>query len=129
MSLALLPLYNNYQARHPDEAARDLILPLLVHAGIWSGVAAVAGLAYGLGLGERKWVPRIMLGGFIGAVLGTVAYELIGAAAFPSAQTSHFVSVTWMTRLLARLAVTVPASAGMALAANDARKRVRASGA
>ena len=29
MSLALLPLYNAYMARNPDEAVRDLILPCL----------------------------------------------------------------------------------------------------
>ena len=98
ISLAVLPLYNDYQARHPDEAARDLILPLLVHAGIWSGVAAAAGLVYGLGLGERKMMPRIVLGGLIGALLGTVAYELVGAVAFPAAQTTQFVSATWTTQ-------------------------------
>ncbi len=128
MSLALLPLYNEYQARHPDEAARDLILPLLVHAGIWSGVAAIAGLAYALGLGERRWVPRIMLGGFIGAALGTVTYELLGALVFPAAQTTQFVSATWATRLLARLAVTIASSAGVALAASESRKHAAVPG-
>jgi len=123
MSLALLPPYNDYKARHPDEAARDLILPLLVHAGIWSAVGALGGLAYGLGLGVRRWLPRIVLGGLAGAALGTMAYELIGAVAFPAAQTTQFVSATWPTRLFARLAVTILAAAGVALAASEPNKR------
>jgi hypothetical protein len=123
-SLALLSSYNVYKARNPDEAARDLILPLLVHAGIWSAVGAFAGLAYGYGLGDRRWLPRIVLGGLVGAAVGTVAYELIGAAAFPAAQTAQFVSATWPTRLFARLAVAVGAGAGVALAVAEPRKPV-----
>ena len=122
MSLALLAPYNHYKARNPDDAARDLILPLLVHAGIWSAVGSLAGLVYGFGLGERRRLSRIVLGGLAGAAFGTVAYELIGAAAFPAAQTTQFVSATWPTRLLARLAVAVSAAVGVALAIDESRK-------
>ena len=121
----MLPPYNDYKAQHPDEAARDLILPLLVHAGIWSAVGALAGLAYAFGLGDRRPLVRIMLGGLAGAALGTLAYELIGAAAFPAAQTTQFVSATWPTRLFARLAVTVAAAAGVALAIERAAQTGR----
>ena len=114
MSLALLPAYNAYQRRHPDEAARDLLWPLLVHAGIWSAAGAAGGLALALGLGGRGAIPRAMLGGFLGAAVGTVAYELAGAF-FPAARTSQFVSATWETRLMARLAVTLLASGGAAM--------------
>jgi hypothetical protein len=122
MSLALLAPYNRYKSRNPDEAARDLVLPLLVHSGIWSAVGGLAGLAYGFGLGERRRLPRIVLGGLAGAALGTIAYELIGAAAFPAAQTTQFVSATWPTRLLARLAVAVTAAAGVGLTIGQSRK-------
>jgi hypothetical protein len=114
MSLALLPAYNTYQRRHPDEAARDLLLPLLVHAGIWSAAGAAGGLALALGLGERGPMARAVLGGFLGAAVGTVAYELAGAF-FPAARTAQFVSATWETRLMARLAVTLLAAAGAAI--------------
>ncbi len=114
MSLALLPAYNAYQRRYPDDAARDLLLPLLVHAGIWSAIGAAGGLALTLGLGERGPLPRAVLGGFLGAAAGTVAYELAGAF-FPAARTAQFVSATWETRLMARLAVTLLASAGAAM--------------
>ncbi len=114
MSLALLPAYNAYQRRYPDEASRDLVLPLLVHAGIWSALGAAGGLALGVGLGERARIPRIALGGFLGAAVGAAAYEVIGAF-FPAARTAQFVSATWETRLLARLVVTLLASAGAAI--------------
>jgi hypothetical protein len=119
MSLALLPAYNAYKARHPDEASRDLILPLLVHASIWSAAGAVAGWALAIGLDTRGRHARVALGGLAGAALGAMAYELIGAAAFPSDQTTQFVSASWNTRLLARLAVTVLAAVGAAMAANS----------
>jgi hypothetical protein len=123
MSLTLFPRYNDYKARNPDEAAQDLVFPFFVHAGVWCVVGASAGLAYGLGLGKRRSLARIALGGVLGAALGTIAYELIGAAAFPAAQTSRFVSTTWETRLFARLAVTVFAAAGVAMAAGEPRTR------
>ena len=72
--------------------------------------------------------PRIMLGGFIGAALGTVTYELLGATVFPAAQTTQFVSATWATRLFARLAVTIASSAGVALAASESRKHAAVPG-
>lgn len=114
MSVAILPAFNIYQRLHPDEVARDLLLPLLVHAGIWSAVGATGGLALALGLGGRGLVPRAVLGGFLGAAVATVVYELTGAF-FPAARTAQFVSATWETRLMARLAVTLLAAAGAAM--------------
>lgn len=114
MSLAVLPSYNAYKFRHPDDAARDLLLPLLVHAGIWSAAGAAGGLALALGLRERRLMARAALGGFLGAVAGTVVYEFVGAL-FPTARTARFVSATWETRLMARLAVTLLAAGGAAI--------------
>jgi hypothetical protein len=122
ISLAVLPAYNSYKARYPDEAARDLVVPLLVHTVIWSAVGAVAGLAFGFGLGDRRLLPRTCLGGLAGAALGSVAYEVIGAAAFPAAQTTQFIASTWSMRLFARLAVTTLAGAGVALAIVEPRQ-------
>jgi hypothetical protein len=123
MSLALLPPYNAYRGQHPDEASHDLVFPLLVHLGVWSAVGAVGGLALGIGLGMRGALPRVVLGGLVGAAVAAAAYVLIGALAFPSASTAQGVSATWETRLLARLAVTVLAAAGAALGVREPRKR------
>jgi hypothetical protein len=122
-SLALLPAYNTYKAGHPDEALQDLLYPLLIHVGVWSAVGAAAGLAFGLGLGERQRLPVIVQAALVGAALGAVAYELIGALGFPGAGTARFVSTTWGTRLFARLAVTVLTALGAGLAVREPRTR------
>ncbi len=98
-------------------------LPLLVHAGIWSAVGALAGLAYGVGLGKRRLVAADRARRVRRRRLGSMAYELVGAVAVPRGQTTQFVSATWQTRLLARLAVTVLAAAGVALAATGPEKQ------
>ncbi len=126
MSAALLPAYTAYQRRYPDDAARDLLLPLLVHAGIWSAAGAAGGLALALGLGlcDRRLMARAALGGVLGAAVGTVIYEFVGAV-FPEARTARFVSATWETRLMARLAVAILAAVGAAMVVAS-RPRARA---
>ena len=116
ISMVVLPGYNAYRHDHPDEASRDLILPLLVHAAAWSAAGGAGGAAFAFGLGKQGLWPRAIVGGFVGAVVAAGVYELVGVAAFPSAGTTQFVSSTWPTRLLARLAVGSLAAAGIAVA-------------
>jgi hypothetical protein len=123
LSLAVLPRYNAYKARYPDAASSDLFLPLLVHAAVWSAIGAAGGVALASGLGVRRLLPALAAGGLLGAALGAVGYEITGALLFPAAGTARFVSATWQTRLLARLAVTVPAAAGAVLGAFSSPRR------
>jgi hypothetical protein len=123
LSLAFLPLYDAYRHRNPDEASRDLIFPLLVHAGVWSAAGAAGGAAFGLGMGKRGSMSRAVLGGLVGAAIAAAVYELIGVVAFPDAGTTRFVSLTWPTRLLARLAVGTLTGAGIAIAVAAPRER------
>ena len=90
-----------------DHIDYDLIISLMMHGLIWSLLGASAGLAFAVGLGEPWLCGRCLTAGFAGAVLGTVAFELIGAVAFPMAETDEPISETWATRLMARLLVTV----------------------
>lgn len=117
-SLILVPIGE----RDPG-LAESLFVPLLMHGGIWSAVGAAGGLAFGLGLGGRGMAPRALLGGLSGALLGTIGYELVGALVFPLAGTSHALSATAPTRLLACLFVTIPVAlcAGRAVLAPPAR--------
>jgi hypothetical protein len=98
-------------------ASESMIFPLFIHAGIWSAIGAAGGLAFGLGLDGRATAARAILGGFAGALLGTIGYELVGGLAFPMSMTTQPLSATWGTRLLARLAVTVPSAYGASWAA------------
>jgi hypothetical protein len=111
-SWVLLPVF--YRNERPISG--DLILPLLTQGGVWSVVGAAGGLALGLGLGSLRLAVRAGLGGLLGAVLGAVAFEAVGALAFPHDETDQPVSKTWVTRLILRLLIAVLTAAGAALA-------------
>jgi hypothetical protein len=112
-SLALVPLF--HQARMANPLSLDLTIPMLVHAGIWAAVGAGGGLAFGIGsAGDRRRIARTTIGGLVGGALAAVAYETIGALAFPLADTPRPLSLTWGSRLLARLLVATLAAAGAA---------------
>src|SRR5262249_19526470 len=71
---------------------------------------------FGLGAGLRRGqLLSAALGGGLGALLGTGVYEMIGGLAFPFARTDRAFSLTWETRLIARLGVALGTAAGAAL--------------
>ncbi len=116
-ALVLLPIADANREKLTD----GLILPLLIHAGLWSAIGAAGGWALGNGAGGP--VARAVLGGLLGAVVATVIYELVGALAFPLAQTGRPLAATWGTRLLARLAVATLTAGGAAWAAAGPSRR------
>jgi hypothetical protein len=97
--------------------------PLLTHGAIWSAVGAVGGLAFGLGLGGRGRWKATLVGGFIGAAVATVIYELVGAIVFPSSKTDLPLSSSSTTRGLALLLVASLSSIGAVLALRRSAKR------
>ena len=92
----------------------DLLASLLMHGAFWIPIGAAGGLA--LGLGRRDRIASAMVGGALGALVGTVAYELIGGMVFPMAETGAPISLTATTRLLGRLLVPTLAAVGATLA-------------
>ena len=111
-SLALLPSCLASRIRYPDN---DLMISFLMHGAIWGLLGAVAGLAFTVGLGQRRFWIRALTAGFAGALVGAVAFDLIGVFAFPGARTDDPVSRTWLTRLMARLLVTVATAVAVSL--------------
>lgn len=101
---SMVGLTATYLHRDPTKV-HELTLPILMHAASWGAVGAVCGLALGLGFDRAGRAWRAAVGGLIGALLGTAAYELIGAIAFAGSNTDQPLSTTWATRLLARTAV------------------------
>ena len=92
-----------------------------MHGLIWGSVGAGAGLAFAVGLGKpRRGLPG-PIAGLLGALLGTLAFEVIGAVAFPLAECDEPISRTWVTRLMARLLVSVGAAVtvGLSLAESE----------
>ena len=110
LSLALIPLFLKIQTAHLDY---ELIIAALMHGTIWGPIGAAAGLAFAVGLGERRSVGRMLATGLAGAVLGTIAYDLIAAFVFPLANTAEPISTTWPSRLLAQMLVAVATAAAL----------------
>jgi hypothetical protein len=105
-SLGLLPVYFRALDVAQEQLSRDLVLPLMIHSGIWAACGLAAGIAFGLGLGVgMAQVARSGIGGLIGAALGACIYEITGAMVFADHMTTSPLSLTWSTRLLARLLV------------------------
>jgi hypothetical protein len=105
-SFVLLPVYFRASDRTPEALSQDMLLPFLVHGGIWAACGLAGGLALALGLGGgRERLIHGALGGLIGAILGTLGYEMVGALLFTAAKTTSPVSWTWTTRLIGRLLV------------------------
>jgi hypothetical protein len=103
-----------------DPQSGDLVLPLLTHGAIWSTVGAIGGLAFGLGLAGQGLWKSTLAGGFAGAVLATVVYEIVGALLFATSKTHLPVSSSIATRGMAQLLVAILSAAGAALALRQA---------
>jgi len=104
LSFAVFPLFFWLQLHHPLD---EMIASITLHGLSWAPLGAAAGLALALGLGERQFGGRTLVAGFMGALLGAVAFDLIGAFLFPLARTADPVAETWSMRLIARLLVSV----------------------
>ncbi|WP_165069699.1 hypothetical protein [Paludisphaera rhizosphaerae] len=108
---ALTPFADANRVRASD----DLGYAILMHGAVWGAVGATAGLAFALGRGGGwKLMLRAALGGLIGALGGTVAYDLIGAAAFPMAETWSVLAQSPAARSIAYPCVAICASLGIA---------------
>ncbi len=116
----VLPFY----ARYRQWNSGDLVVALVLHTSLWAGIGAVAGLAFGLGLGGRLRLLKATAGGLLGAICGGILFDLIGALAFPLDETGEPMSTTGRTRLLARLLVAVFAAAGAAHFAGQSSESV-----
>lgn len=113
-----LPLYY----RLADPASSSLAPALLLHGSLWTPAGVAGGLALGIALGGTGRAIRALIGGVIGAWLGTLVYEMAGALAFPptaqanlpipmspSARLLSCVSVALLTALVATAAAQDPA--------------------
>jgi hypothetical protein len=93
----------------------ELPIGMAMHGLPWGLAGAAAGLAFAVGLGRWPRPGVAPLAGFLGAVLGAVAFDLLGAALFPFADTLGPISTTWPSRLMARLLVGLATAAALIL--------------
>jgi hypothetical protein len=121
VTLAALPLY--YRVKDLDRSQDDLVLALGTHVGIWSMIGISGAMAFAFGLGGRRQLVCTLCGGLVGAMLGTVVFEFLGAVAFPiDAYAAEPVSNTPGSRLLARLLVAIGISCGAVVGALTGRR-------
>jgi hypothetical protein len=102
-SFAVMPW--QWRHRNDDPSTTELLVPLMIHLALWSGVGLAAGLAFGIGssTGKPSRILEAALAGLVGAMLGTFVFEMVGAFVFPMEATASPFSETPGTRLLARL--------------------------
>ena len=88
------------------------------------GSGSRAGLALGSGLGGRKLVSRCLLGGLLGALVGTFAFETINSLAFPLMSSFEPVPAERIPRVVVHLCVAIGTAAGAGLAAGRVGNRL-----
>ncbi len=104
-AMVLMPYWWNH--RNDDPSTSELIMPIMIHLGLWSACGLAAGLAFAVGrygFQTRRMLEFAMVG-LAGAMIGTFFFDLIGALCFPLAETAHPISGTALTRLFARASV------------------------
>ncbi|GAC1448023.1 MAG: hypothetical protein NVSMB9_30810 [Isosphaeraceae bacterium] len=103
MPFLILPLHD----RLILSSTSGMVSTLVVHGGLWIPLGVVGGLAFGIGLGDRTRLLHAVVGAALGALLGVVAFELIGALALPLADTGQPISTTPSSRFLANVLIAI----------------------
>jgi hypothetical protein len=103
ISFAAVPLFFRYQ----DPESSGLLLLFMTHATIFVGIGAAAGLALGNSLGDRQALGRAVIGGSLGALIGTFLIEAFISLAYPLMRTYQPVPSERLPRLMAHLCVAI----------------------
>jgi hypothetical protein len=114
----------DYQHWAEDRQQENMLVPLLLHVGMWCLAGAGGGLAFGYGLAGKRGASAGLIGGLAGAVLGAAVYEVLGALLFPTAKTSQPFAEEAIPRIMAVSLVCLFTAIVAAFAiADSARKR------
>jgi hypothetical protein len=118
----LVPLFYRSLSRPPNPA-----LPLLIHTGMYASIGGVGGLAFGLGLCGPGGAGRGLLAGTMGAVLGSIIYNILHTITFPLEWDFCPMPGKGGSRLLAHLCVALSCIACVVVA-SEARGQTRRRG-
>jgi hypothetical protein len=121
MATVMVPIFYRHHSTEPGPML--MLLPLLARAGIWVPIGVAAGLALGLGLGDHRRIPGALIGGLLGATVGTIAFEVINAIAYPLVRTTNVVPVDKIPRLLTHICVAIFTAFLLVMAVREGRKR------
>ena len=105
-SFVMMPAFAASADRDPGSL--DLTMPLLIHLGLWAPIGAGIGLLFGI-LRNRGIAGTIesTLAGAVGATLGTVVFEFLGAIVMPTDKTNEPMPGTERARLAAAMCVSM----------------------
>jgi len=123
LSAVFVPIFFRFQDPETDAATLGLLLLFFTHAAIFAGIGAASGLALGWGLGDRGTIGQALIGGLLGAVIGTFAFEVINSLLYPMVRTYEPVPMEPTPRVLLHLCVAVGTAVLAGWAAGGARKR------
>ncbi|MDR3618357.1 MAG: hypothetical protein P4L85_03330 [Paludisphaera borealis] len=120
LPLATFPVF----FRAIDQLEVDpIVIGLGLHIVAWGLLGGAAGLAFAYALGKPRRMLHYFVLGFIGAALGTGAFEAVGGILYPLAKTDQPLAAAWQARLLARMLVTIGTAAAIGLSFRE-RSRV-----
>ena len=117
LSMALVPVFFDV-----SNSQTGLPLLFLTHLAIFAGVGAVGGLALGWSLGDRKVIVRCMIGGIVGALVGTFVFEVTNFVAFPNMRTFEPVPLKTIPRFIMHFGVAAGVGFFAGRAAGKARR-------
>jgi len=123
LSAAVVPIFFRFEDPETDATITGLLVRFFTHAAIFAGVGAAGGLALGWGLGDKRSIGRALFAGLLGAVFGTLAFEVISTVAFPFLRTYDPVPSEPIPRMVAHLCVAVGTAVLAGMAAGAARTR------
>jgi hypothetical protein len=102
-SLGLLPFFFRGVVPNPN----DLLLPILIHAGVWMAIGAVGGAAFAIGMKCGRRVFNAAAGACFGALIATLVFHGLSEAFFPDSASTALVATSSRARLLAVSLITV----------------------
>jgi hypothetical protein len=117
MAALIGPIF--YRLNTPEPGT---LVPALTHVAMWALIGVAGGLALALGLGDPRRIGAALLGGLLGAVMGTIAFETVNAVAFPLVRVLEPVPSDRILRLVAHMCVAVFVVLGAALAIKERAK-------
>ncbi|WP_165227972.1 hypothetical protein [Aquisphaera insulae] len=106
--IVVLPLYS----RLVLDRAGEFLPSMATHAALWLGFGVTAGLAWGLGVGDRRGLVRSVLMSVLCVALGAVIYEVLSAIAMPTSVTTDPVPAEAPARLMALACAALSACLG-----------------
>lgn len=105
-SFVMMPAFA--AAADRDPGSLDLTMPLLIHLGLWGPIGAGIGLLFGT-VRNRGVAGTIesTLAGAVGATLGTIMFEFLGAIVMPMDKTIEPMPGSERARLAAAMCISM----------------------